>query len=105
MEETRDSFLVQYLNFINITMPLYDYNCSSCGHTFTEKYMIEDRKQPEGEPCPSCQSSSVQLLIGTPGVGDSVRLGIRTVDNGFREVLSKIHESQPKSNLNNKLSR
>jgi hypothetical protein len=67
--------------------------------------MIADRLKPEGNPCTSCESYSVQLQIGTPGVGDSVRLGIRTVDNGFREVLSKIHESQPKSNLKNKLSR
>jgi putative FmdB family regulatory protein len=86
-------------------MPLYDYNCQKCDHTFTEKFMIADRKTPEEQPCPSCGENSVQLLIGTPGVGDSVRLGVRTVDNGFREVLSKIHESQPKSNLNNKLSR
>ncbi len=67
--------------------------------------MIADRLKPEGDPCPACGSISLQLKIGTPGVGDSVRLGVRTVDNGFREVLSKIHESQPKSNLNNKLSR
>ena len=86
-------------------MPLYDYNCKICDHTFTLKRMIADRLLPEGDPCPSCGTTSLQLKIGTPGVGDSVRLGIRTVDNGFREVLSKIHESQPKSNLNNKLSR
>lgn len=67
--------------------------------------MIADRKQPEGEPCPSCTSHTVQLKIGTPGMGDSVRLGIRTNDDGFREVLSKIHASQPKSNLRDKLSR
>lgn len=67
--------------------------------------MIADRKKPEGDPCPSCNSYTVQMLIGTPGVGDSVRLGIRTHDDGFREVLSKIHASQPKSNLKNKLSR
>jgi hypothetical protein len=40
-----------------------------------------------------------------PALGDPVRLGVRTVDNGFREVLSKIHASQPKSNLADKLSR
>ena len=38
-----------------------------------------------------------------PALGDPVRLGIRTIDNGFREVLSKIHNSQPKSNLADKL--
>jgi putative FmdB family regulatory protein len=86
-------------------MPLYDYQCTQCDHAFRSMQSIANRRQPEGEPCTSCQSPSVQLLIGTPGVGDSVRLGVRTVDNGFREVLSKIHESQPHSNLKNKLSR
>lgn len=86
-------------------MPLYDYQCSSCNHTFTEMYRIADRNKPEGDPCPSCQSHTLQLVIGSPAMGDSVRLGIRTHDDGFREVLSKIHSSTYKSNLNNKLSR
>lgn len=86
-------------------MPLYDYQCTACNHLFTEKRMIADRKQPEGDPCPSCQSHTVQLIIGTPGVGDPVRLGVRRNDDGFREVLSKIHSANYKSNLNNKLSR
>ena len=40
-----------------------------------------------------------------PPIGDPVRLGIRTIDNGFREVLSKIHNNNYKSNLAGKLSR
>lgn len=38
-------------------------------------------------------------------IGDPVRLGVRTIDNGFREVLSKIKEKNWRSNLGNKLSR
>jgi hypothetical protein len=38
-------------------------------------------------------------------IGDSVRLGIRKPDDGFREVMSKIHAANYKSNLSNKLSR
>lgn len=38
-------------------------------------------------------------------MGDPVRLGIRTHDDGFREVLSKIGRNNYKSNLGNKLSR
>jgi hypothetical protein len=38
-------------------------------------------------------------------IGDSVRLGIRKPDEGFREVLSKIHAANYRSNLSNKLSR
>jgi hypothetical protein len=38
-------------------------------------------------------------------MGDSVRLGVRRVDDGFREVLSKIGAANYKSNLTDKLSR
>lgn len=38
-------------------------------------------------------------------MGDPVRLGIRRTDDGFREVLSKIHANNYRSNLGNKLSR
>lgn len=51
------------------------------------------------------KNPNLQTVIGAPAIGDPVRLGVRTIDNGFREVLSKIHNSQPKSNLAGKLSR
>jgi hypothetical protein len=51
------------------------------------------------------ENPNLQHVIGAPAIGDPVRLGVRTIDNGFREVLSKIHNSQPKSNLAGKLSR
>jgi hypothetical protein len=38
-------------------------------------------------------------------MGDSVRLGIKKPDQGFNEVLSKIHAANYKSNLADKLSR
>lgn len=43
--------------------------------------------------------------ITTPALGDSVRLGIRRTDDGFREVLSRIGNANYKSNLSDKLSR
>jgi hypothetical protein len=43
--------------------------------------------------------------MGAPAMGDSVRLGIRKPDQGFNEVLSKIHAANYKSNLADKLSR
>lgn len=51
------------------------------------------------------ENPKLESVIGAPAIGDPVRLGVRTIDNGFREVLSKIHNSQPKSNLAGKLSR
>lgn len=40
-----------------------------------------------------------------PGFGCSVRLGITKTDDGWKEVLSKVADSQPKSNLKDQLSR
>lgn len=58
------------------------------------------------QKCPHCESTDYQVHhTGTPAFGDPVRLGVRTIDNGFREVLSKINSKAPKSNLGNKLSR
>jgi|TARA_Y100001937_G_scaffold110757_1_gene156653 hypothetical protein len=31
-------------------------------------------------------------MVGAPGIGDAVSLGRKKIDNGFREVLSKIEE-------------
>jgi len=48
---------------------------------------------------------NLEVIMGAPAMGDSVRLGIRRPDQGFNEVLSKIHAANYKSNLANKLSR
>jgi putative FmdB family regulatory protein len=86
-------------------MPLYEYNCSTCSELFTGIQLIANRKIPEGEPCPKCGEQTVELVIGAPAFGDPVRLGVRRVDDGFKEVLSKISERNYKSNLREKLSR
>ena len=32
-------------------MPIYDYKCEKCGHTFEEDLKIADRKIPTESPC------------------------------------------------------
>ena len=51
------------------------------------------------------ENSNLEVIMGAPAMGDSVRLGIRKPDQGFNEVLSKIHAANYKSNLADKLSR
>jgi len=84
-------------------MPTYDFKCKKCDHVFEVICSVSSRDQ---QSCPECSSEEYQPHF-TKGadLGDSVRLGVRTIDDGFREVLSKIGESQPKSNLKDKLSR
>jgi hypothetical protein len=51
------------------------------------------------------ENPNLEVIIGAPVMGDVVRLGIRKPDQGFNEVLSKIHAANYKSNLADKLSR
>lgn len=37
-------------------MPLYEYECESCGYRFDEMSKIDDRHQPRS--CPKCQGNS-----------------------------------------------
>jgi hypothetical protein len=54
----------------------------------------------EEESCPNCSELAVKKVMFTaPTIGDAVRLGIRRPDNGFREVLQKIHEKTPGSRI------
>lgn len=80
-------------------MPTYTFRNKDTGEVFDKLMSWKSREDylsnnPELEP-----------IIGSPGIGDPVRLGVRRNDDGFREVLSKIHHSNYKSNLKDKLSR
>jgi putative FmdB family regulatory protein len=84
-------------------MPTYSFKCSNCDHIFDIVCSIESRLNQE---CPHCKSKSYETHhTGKNPVIDSVRLGIKTIDDGFREVLSKIAQNNYKSNLADKLSR
>jgi hypothetical protein len=80
-------------------MPTYTFKNNVTGEITDVLMSWKDREQyirdnPHMEP-----------VIQAPALGDSVRLGVRSVDDGFREVLSKISSANYKSNLKDKLSR
>ena len=82
-------------------MPTYEYKCQKCDHYFTKYLGISARNEPESEPCPECQEIHVQKVMMTPAsFGDPVRLGITRPDDGFKEVLQKIHANNRGSKLN-----
>ena len=41
-------------------MPLYDYKCRACGHTFEALVRSSDTSAPA---CPSCQSQDLEQLL------------------------------------------
>lgn len=82
-------------------MPTYEYQCEKCEHYFTKFLSIPRMLEPEGEECPNCSEKAVKKVMFTaPTLGDPVRLGITRPDGGFKEVLQKIHDKNPGSNLN-----
>lgn len=80
-------------------MPLYTFRDKETGETF-DRLMNWDSRNEFLE-----QHPSLEQVLGSTALGDPVRLGIRKVDDGFREVLSKIGQNNYRSNLSNKLSR
>ena len=44
-------------------MPLYEYQCSSCGATFEQLRRMQDADQ--GVACPKCESGEVERLLST----------------------------------------
>lgn len=82
-------------------MPTYEYHCAACDHQFEKNMRISVMDVPTQEPCPSCHEMQVERLFPSiaPSIGDAVRLGIRRPDEGFKDVLRKIHDANPQSNI------
>lgn len=83
-------------------MPYYDYACGACEGRFNKFQKIADRKLPESEPCPHCavEGQISMLILGAPIASDSIRLGLKKPDSGFKEVIQKIHNGVAGSTLN-----
>ena len=87
------------LVYINKNMPTYTFRNKDTEEVY-DKIMSWDSREEYLKENPN-----LETIIGAPAMGDVVRLGIRKPDQGFNEVLSKIHAANYKSNLADKLSR
>lgn len=78
-------------------------------YTFRNKETqeIHDKvlKYDEKEQYLKSNNQLEQIFTTVASIGDSVRLGLKTTDSGFKEVLHKIADNNYKSNLKNVLSR
>ncbi len=76
-------------------MPAYDYKCKSCGNIFEEFRTIEKRN--DLSQCPECGSNKVEMSFGNNAVniGDPVLLGVKKVDDGFKQLLKNIKKNHP----------
>ena len=87
------------LVYINKNMPTYTFRNKDSEEIFNKIMSWNSREEYLKE------NPNLEVIIGAPAMGDVVRLGIRKPDQGFNEVLSKIHAANYKSNLADKLSR
>jgi hypothetical protein len=76
-------------------MPTYDFRNKDTGEVFEKIMRISEMEQYLSD------NPSIEIYHSQgPALGDPVRLGIRKVDKGFKEVLQKIHSKTPGSQLN-----
>lgn len=85
-------------------MPTYTYFCEKCNHKFESFRKIDNRKEPESEPCPSCnevgfvrQGVSEIAVVLSIGVSSMTTKSLR--GSAFEEKLNLIHQRTPGSNL------
>jgi hypothetical protein len=76
-------------------MPTYNFRNKETGEEF-EKFMSISAREQYLLENPHVET----MLSGAPVMMDPVRAGVRKVDSGFKEVLRKIHERTPGSQLN-----
>lgn len=76
-------------------MPTYTFRNKETGEQF-EQFMGISAREDYLKENPQLET----LITGAPSIGDSVRLGIRKSDSGFKEVLQKIHNNTAGSVLN-----
>lgn len=75
-------------------MPTYNFRNITTQEVIEKTLRIADREQWLTD-----NLEWEQIHLEAPSMGDSVRLGIRKNDQGFKEVLQKIHSKAPGSIL------
>lgn len=75
-------------------MPLYEFRDKNTGEVVTEFMKIAEKPQF------LLDNPHLEAIMSTPAICDSVRIGVKKVDTGFKEVLQRIHSRTPGSQLN-----
>lgn len=75
-------------------MPIYRFRNKVTGIIFEELMSLSQRDQFLVD-----RADLFEYVVSAPNIIDPVRLGIRKPDQGFKEVLKKIHTNTPGSIL------
>ena len=81
-------------------MPTYDYLCSSCEHRFEKICRIDDRQEPEKNPCPSCgKENAVSITMTAPSLVSPFRVeGLVKPNGDFRDRMQQIKKLSGRKN-------
>lgn len=74
-------------------MPTYSFKNTETNEEFDKFMSISSREEYLKE------NPHIQPVITAVALVDPVRIGVRKKDSGFKEVLQKIHERAPGSDL------
>ena len=78
-------------------MPLYDFQDTETGEVFELQLKLSEREEfLKANP-------NVKQLLSAPRIVSGVD-GLRKVDDGFKEVLSKVAEQNPQSNFGREIN-
>lgn len=77
-------------------MPLYNYECKSCGDKFTKKFKVDDRKIPEQEMCSECGAVGrvQQVIEESPAFNYDNRMGAHRMTDSFNDRLKEIKKDK-----------
>lgn len=75
-------------------MPTYVFRNKETGEQFEKLMKISELDTFRAE------NPQLETIIQSPMICDPVRVGARKMDSGFKEVLQKVHEKTPGSELN-----
>ena len=79
-------------------MAKYDRRCSGCGNVFEVSCKIAEKQNDH--PCSDCNNLEGEWLISAPSLVEHQRMSTAKKDSGFKEVLQKISERNPRTNVN-----
>jgi len=79
-------------------MPMYEYNCSECKHTFDKILKIAEINAPKSEPCPHCgKTNCISISVGAPALMSPFRVeGLKKPSGQFRERIQQIKKGLPR---------
>jgi putative FmdB family regulatory protein len=74
-------------------MPLYEYCCESCEHSFELLTSVTNRDKALKKPCPECGEKKIKKGFGVPITGANANITPEKMCPGFTKKMEEISRS------------